>query len=132
MAVHGRFGEPCPRCGEKIQRIRYADNETNYCAKCQTGGKLLADSSLSRLLGCGWQRSMEKLEALKRNDASSSLYKNCHPERSSAAFCAAESKDLRCRRQEKTFVAFKKIVILSGGAPLLRAGVEGSAFRPQR
>ena len=50
MAVHGRYGKPCPRCGEKIQRIRYADNETNYCARCQTGGKLLADRSLSRLL----------------------------------------------------------------------------------
>lgn len=49
MAVHGRYGEPCPRCGEKIQRIRYADNETNYCAGCQTGGKVLADRSLSRL-----------------------------------------------------------------------------------
>jgi len=66
MAVHGRFGEPCPRCGEKIQRIRYADNETNYCAKCQTGGKLLADRSLSRLLGSDWPRSMDELEALKR------------------------------------------------------------------
>lgn len=66
MAVHGRFGEPCPRCGDKIQRIRYADNETNYCAKCQTGGKLLADRSLSRLLGSDWPRSMEELEALKR------------------------------------------------------------------
>ncbi len=53
MAVHGRYGEPCPRCGEKIQRIRYADNETNYCARCQTGGKLLADRSLSRLLKIG-------------------------------------------------------------------------------
>ncbi len=53
MAVHGRYGEPCPRCGEKIQRIRYADNETNYCARCQTGGKLLADRSLSRLIAVG-------------------------------------------------------------------------------
>jgi formamidopyrimidine-DNA glycosylase len=52
MAVHGRFGQPCPRCGNPIQRIRYADNETNYCATCQTGGKVLADRSLSRLLGC--------------------------------------------------------------------------------
>src|SRR5579871_5682840 len=50
MAVHGRYGQPCPRCGEKVQRIRYADNETNYCARCQTGGKVLADRSLSRLL----------------------------------------------------------------------------------
>jgi len=66
MAVHGRFGQPCPRCGEKIQRIRYADNETNYCARCQTGGKVLADRSLSRLLGKDWPRTMEELEALKR------------------------------------------------------------------
>jgi formamidopyrimidine-DNA glycosylase len=66
MAVHGRFGEPCPRCGEKIQRIRYADNETNYCAKCQTGGDVLADRSLSRLLGKDWPRTLEELEALKR------------------------------------------------------------------
>jgi formamidopyrimidine-DNA glycosylase len=51
MAVHGRFNQPCPRCGQKVQRIRYADNETNYCARCQTGGKVLADRSLSRLLG---------------------------------------------------------------------------------
>ena len=66
MAVHGRFGEPCPRCGEKIQRIRYADNETNYCACCQTGGKVLADRSLSRLLGSDWPRTLDELEALKR------------------------------------------------------------------
>jgi formamidopyrimidine-DNA glycosylase len=66
MAVHGRYGEPCPRCGEKIQRIRYADNETNYCARCQTGGKLLADRSLSRLLKSDWPRTLEALESLKR------------------------------------------------------------------
>jgi formamidopyrimidine-DNA glycosylase len=66
MSVHGRFGEPCPRCGQPIQRIRYADNETNYCAQCQTGGKVLADRSLSRLLGADWPRSLEELEALKR------------------------------------------------------------------
>jgi formamidopyrimidine-DNA glycosylase len=66
MAVHGRYGEPCPACGEKIQRIRYADNETNYCARCQTGGKVLADRSLSRLLGSDWPRKLEELEALKR------------------------------------------------------------------
>jgi formamidopyrimidine-DNA glycosylase len=65
MAVHGRYGQPCPRCGEKIQRIRYADNETNYCARCQTGGKLLADRSLSRLLRSDWPRTLEELEALK-------------------------------------------------------------------
>jgi formamidopyrimidine-DNA glycosylase len=66
MAVHGRFGQPCPRCGEKVQRIRYADNETNYCARCQTGGRLLADRSLSRLLGSDWPRTLEELESLKR------------------------------------------------------------------
>lgn len=66
MAVHGKFGQPCRRCGEKIQRIRYADNETNYCARCQTGGKVLADRSLSRLLGKDWPRTLEELEALKR------------------------------------------------------------------
>ena len=69
MAVHGRYGEPCPRCGEKVLRIRYANNETNYCAKCQTGGKVLADRSLSRLLGSDWPRTLEELEALKRRDA---------------------------------------------------------------
>ena len=66
MAVHGRYGQPCPRCGDKVLRIRYADNETNYCARCQTGGKILADRSLSRLLGSDWPRTLEELEALKR------------------------------------------------------------------
>lgn len=66
MAVHGRYGQPCPRCGEKVQRIRYAENETNYCPHCQTGGRLLADRSLSRLLGSDWPRTLEELEAMKR------------------------------------------------------------------
>jgi formamidopyrimidine-DNA glycosylase len=66
MAVHGRFGQACPRCGSPVQRIRYADNETNYCPACQTGGKLLADRSLSRLLGSDWPRTLDELEALKR------------------------------------------------------------------
>jgi formamidopyrimidine-DNA glycosylase len=66
MVAHGRFGKPCPRCGSPIQRIRYADNETNYCATCQTGGKVLADRSLSRLLGSDWPRTLDELEALKR------------------------------------------------------------------
>ncbi len=66
MAVHGKFGQPCPRCGEKIQRIRYADNETDYCARCQTGGKLLADRGLSRLLKQDWPKTLDELEALKR------------------------------------------------------------------
>ena len=62
MAVHGRFGKPCPVCGAPVQRIRYADNETNYCARCQTGGKLLADRSLSRLLKKSWPRNIDELE----------------------------------------------------------------------
>jgi formamidopyrimidine-DNA glycosylase len=66
MAVHGRYGEPCPRCGDKVLRIRYADKETNYCARCQTGGKVLADRSLSRLLRSDWPRTLDELEALKR------------------------------------------------------------------
>jgi formamidopyrimidine-DNA glycosylase len=66
MAVHGRYEKPCPRCGEKILRIRYADKETNYCSHCQTGGKVLADRSLSRLLGSDWPRTLDELEALKR------------------------------------------------------------------
>ena len=65
MAVHGRYGLPCPRCGAKIQRIRYASNETNYCAACQTGGRLLADRALSRLLGKDWPRTLEELEELR-------------------------------------------------------------------
>jgi formamidopyrimidine-DNA glycosylase len=66
MAVHGRYGLPCPRCGEPIQRIGYADNETNYCARCQTEGRVLADRSLSRLLGKDWPRTLDELETLTR------------------------------------------------------------------
>jgi formamidopyrimidine-DNA glycosylase len=62
MAVHGRFGKPCPVCGAPVQRIRYAENETNYCARCQTGGKVLADRALSRLLHKSWPRSIDELE----------------------------------------------------------------------
>ena len=62
MAVHGRFGKPCPACGSPVQRIRYASNETNYCAKCQTGGRLLADRAMSRLLRQDWPRTLEELE----------------------------------------------------------------------
>jgi formamidopyrimidine-DNA glycosylase len=64
MAVHGRYGQPCPRCGESVQRIRYADNETNYCARCQTEGRVLADRSLSRLLGKDWPRTLDELETM--------------------------------------------------------------------
>jgi formamidopyrimidine-DNA glycosylase len=66
MAVHGRYGEPCPVCGSPVQRIRYADNETNYCPTCQTDGKLLADRALSRLLKEDWPRSLEELDEIKR------------------------------------------------------------------
>jgi formamidopyrimidine-DNA glycosylase len=66
MAVHGRYNLPCPRCGTPIQRIRYADNETNYCPTCQTNGRILADRSLSRLLGSDWPRTLDELEALRR------------------------------------------------------------------
>jgi formamidopyrimidine-DNA glycosylase len=69
MAAHGRYGQPCPRCGAKVQRIRYAANETNYCAVCQTGGKLLADRALSRLLHEDWPRTLEELESLKRRQS---------------------------------------------------------------
>lgn len=62
MAVHGRFGLPCPDCGSPVQRIRYAENETNYCARCQTGGRLLADRALSRLLKSDWPKSIDELE----------------------------------------------------------------------
>jgi len=71
MAVHGRYGKPCPDCGAPVQRIRHADNETNYCAKCQTGGKLLADRSLSRLLRADWPRTLEEMEE-RRGQASQS------------------------------------------------------------
>jgi formamidopyrimidine-DNA glycosylase len=66
MATHGKYGQPCPRCGSKIQRIRYGSNETNYCPKCQTGGKLLADRALSRLLKDDWPRTPEELESLTK------------------------------------------------------------------
>lgn len=66
MAVHGRYAKPCPACGTKVQRIVYADNETNYCPTCQTGGKVLADRSLSRLLGSDWPRTLDELESLMR------------------------------------------------------------------
>jgi formamidopyrimidine-DNA glycosylase len=66
MAAHGRYKQPCPVCGTQIQRIRYADNEANYCPRCQTGGRLLADRGLSRLLGKDWPKTIEELEALRR------------------------------------------------------------------
>src|SRR4029453_16533236 len=66
MAVHGKYQQPCPRCGAKVQRIRYASNETNYCPNCQTAGKLLADRALSRLLRSDWPRTADQLEGLTR------------------------------------------------------------------
>jgi formamidopyrimidine-DNA glycosylase len=65
MAAHGKYGQPCPRCGSPIQRIKYAGHETNYCATCQTGGRLLADRGMSRLLGEDWPRTLEELEELR-------------------------------------------------------------------
>ena len=67
MAVHGRYGKPCPVCGTPVQRIVYAENETNYCPRCQTGGKLLADRALSRLLKDDWPKTLEELEERKRS-----------------------------------------------------------------
>jgi formamidopyrimidine-DNA glycosylase len=72
MAVHGKYGKPCPVCGAPVQRIRYADNETNYCARCQTGGKLLADRGLSRLLHEDWPRTLEELEEIRPSAATKS------------------------------------------------------------
>jgi formamidopyrimidine-DNA glycosylase len=72
MAVHGRYGKPCPVCGTKIQRIVYAENESNYCPTCQTGGKLLADRALSQLLKKDWPKTLEELEDRKRNPRVSS------------------------------------------------------------
>ena len=66
MAVHGRYGLPCPECGSPVQRVVYASNEANYCATCQTGGRLLADRSLSRLLREDWPRTLEELERRRR------------------------------------------------------------------
>jgi formamidopyrimidine-DNA glycosylase len=66
MAVHGRYGKPCPVCGSPVQRIVYAENEANYCATCQTGGKLLADRALSQLLRGDWPKTLEELEERKR------------------------------------------------------------------
>ncbi len=67
MAVHGRYGQPCPDCGSPVQRVKYASNEANYCANCQTGGRFLADRSLSRLLREDWPRTLEELERRKRS-----------------------------------------------------------------
>ena len=66
MAVHGKYGQPCPRCGAPVQRIVYATNESNYCAACQTGGRLLADRALSRLLRDDWPKTLDALERAKR------------------------------------------------------------------
>ena len=76
MAVHGRFNQPCPDCSAPVQRIRYASNETNYCPACQTGGKLLADRALSRLLKKDWPRNLEELEARQRQSAGTPVMRN--------------------------------------------------------
>jgi len=69
MAVHGRYGKPCPACGSPVQRIVYAENESNYCATCQTGGKLLADRALSQLLRGDWPKTLEELEERRKAPA---------------------------------------------------------------
>jgi formamidopyrimidine-DNA glycosylase len=66
MAVHGRYGQPCPVCGQPVQRIVYATNEANYCSQCQTGGRLLSDRALSRLLGKDWPKTLEEMENRRR------------------------------------------------------------------
>ncbi|HEX3596295.1 MAG TPA: zinc finger domain-containing protein, partial [Polyangiaceae bacterium] len=71
MAVHGKYGQPCPACGTKVQRIRYAANEVNYCPRCQTDGKVLADRGLSRLLGSDWPRSIDELEEIEASRGTS-------------------------------------------------------------
>jgi len=81
MAVHGRFGQPCPRCGAKVQRIVHASNETNYCAPCQTAGKLLADRALSRLLGEDWPKSLEELEERRAGNVPAPAPKRARPAR---------------------------------------------------
>ena len=70
MAVHGRFGKSCPVCGTRVQRIRYAENETNYCPRCQTDGRVLSDRSLARLLKDDWPRTIEELERRDKSDLS--------------------------------------------------------------
>ncbi len=96
MAVHGKYGQPCPRCRSKVQRIRYASNESNYCARCQTGGKLLADRSLSRLLKDEWPRTLEELEARERPKA------EARSTESTTAPVTADSKTSTKRVSRKT------------------------------
>ena len=81
MAVHGRYGQPCPVCGAPVQRIVYAENETNYCAGCQTGGRLLADRALSRLLKQDWPRTLEELEERLPGGAAREITKSGRPNR---------------------------------------------------
>ncbi len=85
MAAHGRYGQPCPTCGAPIQRIVHADNETNYCARCQTGGRLLADRALSRLLHSDWPRTLEEMEGRRARAAGSSLASGTPPARTGAS-----------------------------------------------
>jgi formamidopyrimidine-DNA glycosylase len=125
MAVHGRYGQPCPRCGEKVQRIRYADNETNYCARCQTGGKVLADRGLSRLLGKDWPRTLEELEAAEAPLEVSSLGGNLtcglvghrrkhaggRPILAAAAFQAAKPAKTRLRAELPAPLGFHLLLV---------------------
>src|SRR5438034_7277602 len=98
MAVHGRYRKSCPVCGSPVQRIRYAENEVNYCATCQTGGRVLADRALSRLLQEDWPRSLEEWEA--RLDRKSTRLNSSHTVISYAVFCLKKKK-----KQKRHFVA---------------------------
>jgi len=94
MAVHGRFGQPCPVCGTAVQRIRYAENETNYCPRCQTGGRILADRSLSRLLKDDWPRSIEELDPPTADHrASATVFAALLRVPSTAMLCSTKSDD---------------------------------------
>ena len=107
MAVHGKYGTPCPRCGAPVQRIRYADNESNYCATCQTDGKLLADRSLSRLMRGDWPKTLEELEAKKEQakvavapprGSVAARAASFIPQRAAAPLLAAETEPARAAK----------------------------------
>ena len=129
MAVHGKHGQPCPACGTKVQRIRYANNEANYCPTCQTDGKLLADRALSRLLGKEWPKSLEELELYKevrKTEPSAS-----EPARGTPAPAPTEAKPARKRAAPKAPVPTQP-----GGAEVTAGATSArpraSSSRPKR